>query len=150
MSWTLELISDSSVFVYLLMYLSFILQRYCQVLGGNLASIHSNQTQALLKRMGKISGSYKRTWIGAQDATQVTSPLFSRLFQSGASQESQSISCTQTQHHVSCRSDEFIILLKRTVCFLSRLLPQSSSSSSSQTSFTQNLNLHQVSALWRH
>ncbi|KAK3530687.1 hypothetical protein QTP86_032198, partial [Hemibagrus guttatus] len=43
---------------------------YCQVLGGNLASVHSNQTQAFLKRMGKISGSYKRTWIGAQDATQ--------------------------------------------------------------------------------
>ncbi|XP_058236013.1 ladderlectin [Hemibagrus wyckioides] len=45
-------------------------ERYCQALGGNLASIHSNQTQALLKKMGKISGSYKRTWIGAQDATQ--------------------------------------------------------------------------------
>ncbi|KAK2817702.1 hypothetical protein Q7C36_021635 [Tachysurus vachellii] len=45
-------------------------ERYCQGLGGNLASVHSNQTQSLLKKMGKMSGSYKRTWIGAQDATQ--------------------------------------------------------------------------------
>ncbi|XP_053471146.1 ladderlectin isoform X2 [Ictalurus furcatus] len=45
-------------------------EQHCQVFGGNLASVHSNQTHFFLKRMGKISGSYKRTWIGAQDATQ--------------------------------------------------------------------------------
>ncbi|KAM9455086.1 ladderlectin [Clarias gariepinus] len=41
---------------------------YCQVLGGNLASVHSNQTHSFLKRMTRLSGSFTRTWLGAQNA----------------------------------------------------------------------------------
>ncbi|KAF4074843.1 hypothetical protein AMELA_G00228050 [Ameiurus melas] len=52
-------------------------EQHCQLLGGNLASVHSNQTQLILKNMGKIAGSYKRTWIGAQDATQQSTYLWS-------------------------------------------------------------------------
>ncbi|KAB5523182.1 hypothetical protein PHYPO_G00149610 [Pangasianodon hypophthalmus] len=52
-------------------------EKYCQIFGGNLASVHSNQTHFILKGMGKISNSYKRTWIGAQDATQESVWLWS-------------------------------------------------------------------------
>ncbi|KAI5086787.1 ladderlectin, partial [Silurus meridionalis] len=52
-------------------------EKYCQQLGGNLASVHSNQTQYQLKRMGKISGKYHRTWIGAQDAVMESTWLWS-------------------------------------------------------------------------
>ncbi|KAI4891319.1 hypothetical protein NFI96_033520 [Prochilodus magdalenae] len=46
-------------------------EQHCISNGGNLASVHSAQTQAFLKDLGKgADGKHLRTWIGAHDATQ--------------------------------------------------------------------------------